>query len=323
MRPRWLLAICAATAFAAAASVRADTYPTRPIRLIVPYPAGGNPDTVARALAGQLERQVGRSVIVDNRPGASGVIGIDLAAKAAADGYTMLFASSSVVIISALRDKLPYDLQRDLAPVTLLCQGAGFILVTHPALPAQTLPEFIALARNRDKPLTYSSSGLANVSHLMGEMFNHQAKTHLAHVPYKGSAPAFTAVMSGEVQAMFISPTLGVTPIKTGKLRALGFTGATRWKYLPDVPAIVEAVPGFQLDAGWMGWFVPAKTSSSVIHTVHRALAQGINDMRTREFILAGGYEPVGSSPESFQRFLQTELKRFAELARTIKVKLD
>ena len=300
----------------------AESYPARPVRLVVPYQAGGNPDAVARAVAGQLERQLGRPYVIDNRAGASGLIGIEVVTKAAPDGYTMLFVTSSLAVNQALREKTPYNLDRDLAPVSCVGQGAGFLLVVHPSVPAATLVEFLALARNRDRRITYASSGSANVSHMMGEMFNLQARTQMMNVPYKGSAPALTAVMSGEVQAYFVTPTISVPVIKSGKLRALGFTGPARWSQMPEIPSISEAVPGFRMDAGWMGWLAPVKTPAAIIATTQREIKRALEDPKVREFMLASGYDPCSTSPEEFRRFIQDELKRFSEIARRTGIKI-
>ena len=305
-----------------AVGATADGYPNRPVRLVVPYQAGGGPDVMARALAGQLERQLGRPYVVDNRAGASGLIGIEVVTKATPDGYTMLFVTSSLAVNQALREKSPYDLDRDLAPVSCVGRGAGFLLVVHPSVPAQSLAEFLTLARNRDRPLAYASSGSANVSHMMGEMFNLRARTHMMNVPYKGSAPALTAVLSGEVQAYFVTPTISVAPIKAGKLRALGFTGSARWNQMPEVPAIAEAVPGFRMDAGWMGWLAPARTPAAIVARTQREIGRALQDPKVRDYVLSSGYEPCGNTPEEFRGFIREELKRFAEIARLTGIKI-
>jgi tripartite-type tricarboxylate transporter receptor subunit TctC len=300
----------------------ADDYPSRPIRLVVPYQAGGNPDAVARALSGQLERQLGKTIVIDNRAGASGLIGMEVASKANPDGYTMLFVTSSFAVNQALREKSPYDLDRDLAPVSCVAQGAGFLLVVHPSVPAQTLAELVTLAKNRDKPLAYASSGSANVSHMMGEMFNARAGTSMLNVPYKGSGPALTAVMSGEVQAYFVTPTIGVPAIKAGKLRALGFTAQNRWSRMAEVPAIAEAVPGFQMDAGWMGWLAPAKTPAVLVGRLQQEIARALQEPQVRDYVLTSGYEPCANSPQAFRHFIREELQRFREIARITNMKV-
>ena len=316
------LSMLAAAGAVPARAAAVDEYPNRPIRLVVPYQAGGNPDAMARTLAGQMERRMGRPYVIDNRAGASGLIGMEVVAKANPDGYTMLFVTSSFAVNQALREKTPYDLDRDLAPVSCVARGAGFLLVVHPALPAQTLKEFVALGRDRDKRIAYASSGSANVSHMMGEMFNVRAGTHLLNVPYKGSGPALTAVMSGEVQAYFVTPTLGVPAVRSGKLRALGFTGATRWNAMPDVPAIAEAVPGFHMDAGWMGWLAPARTAAVILAKSQREIAHALQEPKVRDFVRASGYEPCADTPEAFRRFIRDELARFAEIARLTNMKV-
>jgi len=299
----------------------AEAYPNRPVRLVVPYQAGGNPDAVARAVAGQMERRLGRPYVIDNRAGASGLIGIEVVTKATPDGYTMLFVTSSLAVNQALREKAPYDLERDLAPVSCVGRGAGFLLVAHPSVAAATLADFVALARNRNKPLAYASSGVANVSHMMGEMFNLRAGTHMMNVPYKGSGPALTAVLSGEVQAYFVTPTISVAAIKSGKLRALAFTGSARWSQMPEVPAVSEVVPGFHMDAGWMGWLAPARTPAAVVATTQREIRRATEEPRVREFMVASGYDACANSPDEFRRFIRDELGRFREIARLTGIK--
>ncbi|MCC7485628.1 MAG: tripartite tricarboxylate transporter substrate binding protein [Burkholderiales bacterium] len=299
----------------------ADDYPSRPIRLVVPYQAGGNPDAIARALSGQLERQLGRNIVIDNRAGASGLIGMEVVARANPDGYTMLFATSSLAVNQAVREKPPYDMDRDLAPVSCVGKSAGYLLVVHPSLPARTLAQFVALARNRDKPLTYATSGLANVSHLMGELFNVRAGTHMVNVPYKGSGQALAGVISGEVQMYFVTPTIGVPAIRNGKVRVLGFTGQSRWNRLPEVPAIAETVAGFQMDAGWMGWLAPARTPEAILAKVQREIARALQEPRLREYLLVSGYEPCANTPEVFRRFLRAEIERFTGIARMTNIK--
>ena len=319
----FLLFVALAAASTSMVCAQTQRYPDRPVRLLVPYQAGGGPDAIARMLAAQLERQMGQPFVIDNRAGASGIIGIDAAAKGAPNGYTMLFVTSSVVVNQALRDKPPYDLERDFAPVTTICEGLGFLLVVHPSVRAETLAEFIALARQPGQHIAYGSSGLANVSHVTGEMFNLKAGTQLMHVPYKGSAPALTALLSGEVQALFVTPTIGVSPIKAGKLRALAFTGASRWKEMPELPSIGEFVPGFRMGAGWMGWLAPVRTPSDIVKAMQSEIGRALQEPKLREFITTSGYEPIGNTPEEFRRFMRSELVRFKEIAQAAKIKAE
>ena len=319
---RFALAVAAALA-APAALAQAQSYPSQPIRLVVPYPAGGNPDAVARALALQLERQMGQSIVIDNRAGASGVIGMDIAARAAPNGYTMLFATSSLVLNQALREKPPYDIERDFAAVTSICEGQGHLLVVHPSVRAQNLAEFIALARNPKERIHYGSSGTANLSRVMGDLFNVRAGTHMVNVPYKGSSPAMNALLGGEIEAMFLTAIIGLGPVKAGKLRAIGFTGASRLKSLPDVPSIAEVLPTYRIDGGWMGWLAPAKTPPQIVARMHAEIAKAVKGPKLRELMVTGGYEPVATPPEAFSKFMREELVRFREIAKVANIKVE
>lgn len=297
-------------------------YPNRPIRLVVTFSAGGTPDAIARTVAKQLESQLGQSIVVDNRDGANGIIGTEIVARAAPDGHTLLHVTASFVINARIRRKLPYDIYRDFAPVTNLCLGDGYLLLINPAVPARTLKEFIVLAKNKDNPLAYGSPGVGNTLHLAAELFNVRAGTNLMHVPYKGVAPSLNALLGGEVQAMFVPPTVVVQHIKVGKLRALGFTGASRWPVLPDVPTIAEAgVPGFRITGAWHGWFAPANTPQAIIAKLQTEVHKALQVPKIREFLVNGGYEPDGRSPEEFGKFVRAEAERYAEAVRAAKIK--
>lgn len=307
------IAVLAFALPAIAAAQALDSYPARPIRMLVTFTAGGTPDAIARTVAGQVERQLGQSIVIDNRAGANGIIGTDIVAKAAPDGYTLLHVTGSFVINPRIYRTLPYDIFRDFAPVTNLCLGDGYLLLVHPSVPAQTVKELVALAKNKDKPLSYGTPGVGNTLHLAAELFNVKAGTQLLHVPYKGLAPAFNALLGGEIQTIFIPPTIAVQHVKTGKVRAIAFTGAKRWAFMPEVPTVMESgVPDFQISGAWHGWLAPAKTPPAVIARIHAEVQKALQTPRVKEFIVTGGYEADGRSPEAFARFLRVEADRYA-----------
>jgi tripartite-type tricarboxylate transporter receptor subunit TctC len=230
--------------------------------------------------------------------------------------------TGSLVINPRIYRKLPYDVFRDLEPVTNIVLGDGYLLLVHPSVPAQSVKELVALAKNRDKPLSYGTPGIGNTLHLATELFNVRAGTQLLHVPYKGVAPALNSLLAGETQVIFIPPTIAVQHVKTGKARALGFTGSKRWPFMPEVPTIMEAgVPDFEITGSWHGWLAPAKTPSSIIARIHAEAKKALQVPRVRDFLVAGGYEPDGSTPEQFRKFLKTESDRYAEAVRAAGIK--
>ena len=280
----WLIA---STAGAATPAPTAD-YPSHPVRMVVTFTAGGTPDAIARIVAGQMEQQLGQSVVVDNRAGANGIIGTDIVAKSAPDGYTLLHVTASFVINPRIYKKLPYDVFRDFEPVTNICLGDGYLLLANPAVPAQSVKELVALAKT--KTLAYGTPGVGNTLHLAMELFSVKAGAPLQHVPYKGVAPALNSLLAGETQLIFIPPTIAVQHVRTGKARALGFTGAKRWPFMPEVLTIAEAgVPDFQITGAWHGWFAPAKTPPAVIARIQREAVKALQVPRVREFLVAGG----------------------------------
>jgi tripartite-type tricarboxylate transporter receptor subunit TctC len=299
----------------AAMSAAAQSYPNRPVRLVMPFPPGGNVDAFGRILARQIEGQLGQPVVVDNRAGANGIIGVDIVAKAPPDGYTLLDTSFSFVINPSIYRKLPYDTEKDFAPITNFAMGLGYVLTAHPSLPVQTVRDLIALAKKT--PLRYSSPGVGNGQHLAGELLATKAGIQLLHVPYKGGGPALTAVLGGEVQLTFTAAAVGAPHIKSGKLRALGFSGAARLASLPDVPTIAESgVTDFVYDSGWHGLFAPAKTPASIVNRLYTEVAKAVQEPKLREFLIAGGYEPKADPPAEFTRLFKADIKKYGDIVK-------
>ena len=299
----------------------AQNYPTRPVRMIIPFPPGGNVDVFARVLYLQVEKELGQTIVIDNRGGANGVIAADIVANATPDGYTLLNTSFSFAVNPHIRKQLPYDVVKDFAPVTDVALGTGYLMVANLKFPANTVKELIALAKQQPGKIRYSSAGVANGQHLTGELFATKAGIELLHVPYKGGGPAVTAVIGGEVQLHFPAPAVGIPHVKAGRLKGLGFTGAKRLASLPDVPTVAEAaLPGFVADAGWHGVFAPAKTPPAIVRKVQEAISKSLKVPHVRDHFLNGGYEPQGHSPAEWGKRFRADLKRYAEIARIAKI---
>jgi tripartite-type tricarboxylate transporter receptor subunit TctC len=308
-------------ACAGAAGAWAQTYPTHPVRLVVPFPPGGNVDTYARALAQQLEFQLGQPIVIDNRGGANGILGCDIVANAAPDGYTLLATSFAFAVNPGIYKKLPYDTEKDFTPVTTYALGLGYLLTANPALPARSVKELIALGRNKDNPLRYSSAGIGNGTHLAAELFALKAGIEMLHVPYKGGGPALTAALGGEVQITFPAVAVGAPHVKAGRLRALGFTGATRVPSLPDVPTIAEAgLPGFQFDSGWHAMFAPAKLAPATLARLYTAVSKALAAPKFREFLASGGYEARAYPPAEFKSRVASDIKLYAGVVKAAKI---
>ncbi|HVO89531.1 MAG TPA: tripartite tricarboxylate transporter substrate binding protein [Casimicrobiaceae bacterium] len=312
------LLLCALSADASAAD-----YPTRPIRLIVPFAAGGGNDTVARLVGQALAARLGQPVVIDNRAGAGGVVGAEAAAKAAPDGYTLFLGGvGSHAINPNLHADLPYDPIRDFAPVSLLA-SAPLILVVHPSVPAHSVQELIAFARAQPGKLNYASNGNGSSSQLAAVMFASLAKIDMVHIPYKGLAPALTDLLSGRDQLMFSSMVAILPHINAGKLRPLAVTSSKRVALFPDVPTVAEAgLAGYETSS-WYGILAPAGTPPEVVSRLHDEIVQVLAQDDVRTALAREGAEPVGDTPEQFGAFIRAEKQRMGDVIRSGNIKLQ
>ena len=302
-------------------AAQAQDYPVKPIRLIVPFAPGGSSDTVSRLVAQKLSAALGQQVVLENRAGAGGNIGMDAVAKAAPDGYTLLFAAGSAAINVSLYDRMPFDPLKDLVPVSHVCNVNG-ILVVHPSVPARTLKEFIDLARSRPDAINYASAGSGTVVHLAGEMFKSMARVNLTHVPYKGSGPALSDLLGGQVQAMFANMPGTMQHVKADKLRVLAVTGARRSPLLPDVPAVSELVPGYAAST-WFGVFAPAGTPAAIVTRINAEIGKALTAPDLLATLRAEGAEPVGGSAEQFAAHIKAEIPKWARVIKDSGAKAD
>src|SRR5438876_7044295 len=310
-----LLTVCVSGAWAQA-------YPSKPIRLIVPFPPGGTTDILARAVAQRLTQTLGQSVVVDNRPGAAGNIGADIVAKSAPDGYTLLMGTVGTHAINpSLYAKMPYDHVKDFAPVVLVA-GVPNVLVVNPALPVNSVSDLIKLAKDKPGQLNFASSGSGTSIHLSGELFKTMAGVDMTHVPYKGSAPALTDLMGGQVQLMFDNLPSSLQQIKAGKLRAIAVTSLQRAAALPDVPTVADTIPGFEASS-WFGVLAPAGTPRGIVVKINGEVAKWLASPDAKEKLAAQGANVAGGSPEDFSKHIQAETAKWAKVVKESGAKVD
>jgi len=312
-----LAAVAAATLLSGVAA--AQPYPSRPVRIVVGFQAGGGTDIAARVIAQKLADALGVTFIVDNRPGAAGNIGADIVAKANADGYTILMANSTIAIPS-LSVKLPFNVKNDFAPVSNIALGPSVLLV-NPSLPVTDVKGLVALAKAKPRTLIYGSGGLGNVTHLAMELLVSMTGIEMTHIPYKGAAPSVVGLLSGEVQLLFAGIPGVLAQISAGKVRALGVSISQRSPALPNVPTIAEAgLPGYYA-ASWYGLMVPAGTPNSTIDILAKQIGTIMRVPEVKEKMLAQGFEPVGDTPAQFGKFISEEILRWEQVVKRAGIK--
>jgi tripartite-type tricarboxylate transporter receptor subunit TctC len=286
------------------------------IRLVIPYPPGGGTDTIMRPFVRYLSERLGQQVVIDNRGGAGGLIGMQAVARAAPDGYTIgVGLTAQLAVNPSLYKSLPYDPVKDFAPITLFATGP-YLLAVHPSLPVKSVKEFVDYARKHPDEITYGSAGNGSGAHLAGELLKTMTGIKMLHVPYKGGGPANTAVLGGEVQAHFPAPSVGIPHIKAGRLRGIGFTGAKRLEALPDVQTIGETVKGFVFDSGWHAVFAPKGTPMAVVTRMQQAIHKALQVPHVHKHFTSNGYVPQGDPPAVWAKKFKEELKRYDEFAR-------
>ncbi|HEY9445446.1 MAG TPA: tripartite tricarboxylate transporter substrate binding protein, partial [Burkholderiales bacterium] len=294
-----------------------------PIRLISPFAPGGGTDITCRSIAPKLSAALGQQVVVDNRGGAGGMVGVELAAKAPPDGYTLVLGTIGPIAINvSLYEKMTYDPAKDLIPVTQAANALN-VLVVHPSVPAKTVREFIALAKSRPGQLNFGSSGPGATDHLAGELFNAMTGAKVIHVPYKGGAPAMLDLIGGNVHLVFSTVSTAIGSIKAGKVRPLGMTGNQRFELMPEIPTISEAgLKGFEVN-NWYGLFAPAGTPQNIVARLHAEAAKALASPDVKRRLLESGIVATASSPEQFAAYVKNETQRWAKVIRDARIKLD
>jgi tripartite-type tricarboxylate transporter receptor subunit TctC len=304
----------------AAQSANAQPYPTKPIRLVIPYPPGGPTDFVGRTVAQKLSQLLAQQVVVDNRPGAGTIIGSELVARAAPDGYTLLFGTGGGTFLAPLMlPKVPYDPQRDFAAVAMLVMSPQ-VLVVHPSVAASSVSELVALAKAKPGALNFASVGTGTSPHLGGELLQSLTGTKIVHVPYKGTAPAMTDLISGQVHMMFSSMPTVLAHVKSGRLRLLATGGSKRSAVIADTPTVAETVPGFEL-VTWYGIFAPARTQNAVIRRLNAEIGKVLADPESRDRLVSQGLEPTVMSPDELKRYTEQDVSRWARLIKSAGIK--
>jgi len=320
VRPMRLLAAVAAVAIAGTAAAQ-SAYPAKPIRIITPYSAGGTTDILSRLIGPKLTESWSQPVIVDNRPGGNTVIGTEALVKSPPDGYTLLCILTSHVIVPNLAPT-PYDTIKDFAAVATISSSA-LLVSTHPSVPVKSLQELIAFAKARPAQLNYASGGGGTVTHLAGEYFNILAGVKTQHVPYKGSAPAFTALLGGQVHMYYVPPIIAMPHLKTGRVRPLAFTGEARLSALPQIPTAVEAgLKGFEVTT-WYGLLAPAATPRAIVERLNAEIAKVLAMPDVRERLSSQGMEPYTTTPDQFAALIKSDLAKYTRVIKTAQIKLE
>jgi len=310
-----LVSVCSAHA-------SAQSWPLRPVRIIVPFAPGGGVDTVMRLLGQRLGESLGQQFVIENRAGSGGLIGAELASKATPDGYTLFSSAPEFAVNPALRAKMPYDPLMDFAFISQLTSGQ-FLLARHPSVPAVTVQALVALAKKSPGRVTYGSSGVGGINHLAGELLQSMGGIRWVHVPFKGAGPAAIALISGEVDFVFSSTTALLGPVKSGRIRAVAVTGTQRFASLPEVPTIAEAgLPGYAV-TGWYGFYAPAKTPQEIIRRLHAETVRALAIPEVRERLAVAGNEPVGSTPEAFGAFVRAEIAKWSKVVKETGMRVE
>jgi len=317
------IAVLAAALAVAAPAIHAQTYPNKPIRVVLPYPPGGGLDTIARPLARDLTERLGQQVIVDNRGGASGNIGMELAAKSPPDGYTIVMALTAQLAVNpSLFRKLPYDPVRDFVPITLMANGP-YLMVVHPSLPVKSVKEFIALARKHPGQIVYASSGNGSGGHLAAVLLESMAHIKMLHVPYKGGGQALVDLLAGNVQMLFAPYASSKGHIQSGRIRALAVTTAKRPAAIPDLPTLAEAgVPGYDSDV-WYAMLAPAGTPRAIVERLNRETLAVLKQPDYAKFLFSSAIDPVGSTPEELATHIKSEIAKYAKVIKEAGVHVD
>lgn len=297
----------------------AADYPNRPVRVIVPYAAGGGTDIAGRLIASKLSERLGQRFVVDNRPGAGGSLGTEVAVRSPADGYTLLFHSGTLAVDPSFKKKLPYDVRKDLAPVSLVVSGP-FYLVVNPQLPVKTAGDLIAYARANPRKLNFGSPGIGSSIHLAGEVFKSMAGIDVQHIPYKGNAPAMQGLIGGEIHFLFDLIALSKPMVDSGKIRMLGVSSLSRSADLPEVPSISESgLPGYETSV-WLGMLAPAGVPRPIINKVSAAIKAIVESPDVKAQLRAQGFDPIGNSPDEFTAFLNKDIERYGKVIREAKI---
>lgn len=321
--------VCSLAVAGIATSVAADVaaqkagdarvYPTKPVRMIVVFPPGSGTDIAARLIGQELSQKFGKQFVIDNRPGAGGMMGTEAAVNSNPDGYTVVVVSSSYTINPSVYAKLPYDPKKDLVPITMIA-STPYLFVAHPSVAVRSVPELIALAKAKPGQLNYAAGGVGVGSHLAGELFKAMAKVNIEMVPYKGAPQATADVVAGQVQLAFSTFPTGLPLVKSGKLVALGVTGPKRVPVLPDVPAIAESLPGFDVET-WFGMLAPTRTPPAIVNRLQEAVAEALKKEAIRDRLTAQGYETVGNLPHEFGRIIQAETQKWIGVVKAAGIK--